>query len=201
MKQKEYHGMRHTPLYNIWTLMRQRCNNPSNARYASYGGRGIKVCPQWNESFAQFAADMGAKPEGKSLDRINNDGDYTPENCRWATSDEQRRNMRQTRMVTHAGRTQCLADWARELGVAIETLRGRLALGYTGEALLYAGKYASGFAPRRLITHEGVTHSIPEWCELTGISDTTLRTRLSRGWEVGRALTVPPMQQYNHRTK
>lgn len=112
------------PLYSIWKGMRERCNNPNHIRYARYGGRGITVCERWS-SFSAFAADMGARPPGHSLDRIDNDGPYTPDNCRWASHGEQRRNAARTVMVTHRGKTQCVDDWAAELGVHRTTLRSR----------------------------------------------------------------------------
>lgn len=94
------HGMADTSEYGIWSAMLQRTTNPKNARYADYGGRGIGVCERWLE-FTNFYADMGPRPEGMSLDRINNDLGYSPENCRWATSVEQRHNRRPQRLRSH----------------------------------------------------------------------------------------------------
>lgn len=90
------HGLRHTTEFNIWNAMKQRCQNPNNHAYERYGGRGISVCRSWAESFEQFYADMGPRPVGLSIDRINNDGNYEPSNCRWATAKEQARNKRRT---------------------------------------------------------------------------------------------------------
>jgi hypothetical protein len=89
------HGMKNTPEYNTWRAMRSRCNNPNRPEYKNYGGRGIKVCKEWDESFESFIGDMGKKPSGKySLERIDNDLGYFKENCKWATYKEQASNRR-----------------------------------------------------------------------------------------------------------
>lgn len=89
------HGMAGTRIYNIWCDMIARCSRPTHPRYASYGGRGITVCERWR-SFPNFFADMGHRPEGKSLDRVDNDGPYAPDNVRWATPSEQNTNRRES---------------------------------------------------------------------------------------------------------
>ena len=88
------HGMSNTGTYLSWRGAKQRCTNPNAASYPRYGGRGIEICSRWIHSFANFLEDMGERPEGMSLDRINNDGNYEPSNCRWATPSEQNRNQR-----------------------------------------------------------------------------------------------------------
>lgn len=112
---------RQHPLYATWRNIHSRCSNPKSPAYPSYGGRGITVCDRWN-TFTNFAADMGPKPKGKSIDRVDNDGPYSPENCRWATQKEQMGNTRKT--PRFEGKT--LKEWEVELGVKYHTLFYRL---------------------------------------------------------------------------
>lgn len=94
-------GLRNSPTYHSWRAMRKRCLAPYHHNYPAYGGRGITVCPEW-DSFSQFVADMGIRPEDKTLDRIDVDGPYCPENCRWATDAEQRANKQIHRVAVAA---------------------------------------------------------------------------------------------------
>lgn len=104
------HGKRWTKTYYVWLGMRSRCANPKRVEYKNYGGRGIKVCSRW-DSFSNFLKDMGEQPKGKQLDRINNNGGYSPENCRWATRKQQMRNTRGNRYFTIHGNRKSLSEW------------------------------------------------------------------------------------------
>ena len=129
------HGMSRTSTYRTWSHMKGRCSNPNEARYKDYGGRGIKVCERWMK-FENFLEDMGEKPDNKTLDRIDNDGDYCPENCRWATIDQQSRNTRRSKIMTYNGKTQPMIDWAEELGISYAVLKTRTRRGWTTERAL-----------------------------------------------------------------
>lgn len=119
------HGMSRTPVHRSWLSMLTRCNNPNSISYPRYGGRGIKVCNRWRK-FEHFYADMGDRPAGTSLDRINNTGDYEPGNCKWSTPSEQQNNTRANNLLTHNGVTRSLAQWARHTGMQEATIRNRI---------------------------------------------------------------------------
>ena len=110
------HGMTKTTTHAIWMGMIQRCHNKNSKDYYRYGAKGITVCDRWR-TFEHFYADMGERPEGKSLDRIDNSKGYSQDNCRWATASEQVRNSSQTHWVTINGRTQTIGDWLAETGI------------------------------------------------------------------------------------
>lgn len=119
------HGMTGTREHYVWRSAKARCFSKNSQGFPDYGGRGITMCPEWAQSFEAFFRDMGKCPEGHSLDRINNDGNYEPGNCRWATPAQQIRNTRRTVMITHNGKTMCLKDWATETGISYLTLSSR----------------------------------------------------------------------------
>ncbi len=120
------HGYTKTKIYEIWKRMRQRCNNPNSSNADTHYNRGIKVCERWN-TFENFLSDMGKPPtNGHSIDRINNDGNYEPNNCRWATRSEQAYNRRSTRLIKFKGETKPLKKWCIELGFNFRTIQNRL---------------------------------------------------------------------------
>jgi hypothetical protein len=122
---KRTHGLSKTPTYKSWMSMRERCTRPTIAGYHLYGGRGIKVCARWL-SFENFVADMGIRPDGKTLDRISSDGDYEPGNCRWATVKEQARNTRSNVRLQYMGESRTVSEIAAMSGIKDTTLRKRL---------------------------------------------------------------------------
>ena len=125
------HGMSHSREWVAWSSLRQRCEDKNHISYPRYGAIGIKVCERWNQSFENFFADMGKCPEGCSIDRINNAGDYEPGNCRWATDFQQRTNKRTNRIVEFNGKSQTAVEWDIELGFPRGTIRARLFRGFS----------------------------------------------------------------------
>lgn len=135
------HGLTGTKIWRTWKNMRQRCENPKNSQYHLYGGRGITVCERWQDLSA-FHADMGDPPSPRfSIDRINNARGYEPGNCRWATTGEQARNTRRTRLMTLNGQTKALKDWCAEYGASYMTVLSRLKAGMELLAALTTPRY------------------------------------------------------------
>jgi hypothetical protein len=130
------HGMFGKPEYSAWVQMLQRCTNPKKKCFQDYGGRGITVCERWR-AFENFYADMGPRPSPThSLDRSDNDGNYEPENCRWATNLEQTNNRRVSRHLTLDGRTQTVGEWAREFNISRGVVYRRLDRGWDARRAL-----------------------------------------------------------------
>lgn len=172
-----------SPTYHTWAGMLARCTNPRHQHYRYYGGRGIAVCDRWHQ-FQNFLADMGEKPHGRSLDRINRDDDYAAYNCRWATAKEQARNKSTNRLMTMDGVTRTQAEWCELLGIHQATVNDRLHKGW-GDAKALTTPPSP---PRRLLTYNGETLSVAEWARKLEISQATIYMRLHRGASAAKAL-------------
>lgn len=131
------HGMSKSgsAAYKSWRAMRSRCESPNHSAYKCYGGRGIKVCERWMV-FENFLADMGEPPAGMTIERINNDAGYSPENCKWATRAEQANNRRGMLLLTLNGETMCLTAWAKRKGINNGTLAYRVRSGWSAQKAL-----------------------------------------------------------------
>lgn len=128
-------GGKQSPTYTTWRAMLRRCSDPGHPSYKDYGGRGIGVCDAWR-SFEAFLSDMGERPEGKYLDRIDCDGDYSAGNCRWTTNRENNNNRRNNRRLELDGRTLTVSQWGDVLGLKVGTIHARLSRGATTEQAL-----------------------------------------------------------------
>lgn len=128
------HGGCRWPEYKVWRVMIQRCELKTSQSYPRYGGRGISVCEQWMHSFENFISDMGRRSsQNHSIERKDNNGNYEPSNCRWATRKEQNRNTRTNTFLTVGGEARCIAEWAEMRGLKKETVYARIALWWTPE--------------------------------------------------------------------
>lgn len=125
------------PEYFVWVSMRRRCLCRTYGEFPAYGGRGITICERWRNSFENFYGDMGPRPTAShSIDRIDNNKGYSPDNCRWATMREQSVNKRNTRLITLNGQTKCLAHWARQLGISRDALTRQVDRGASESTIL-----------------------------------------------------------------
>jgi hypothetical protein len=131
------HRGKHTPEYKTWAGMKKRCYDENNNTFINYGGKGVKMCERWLESFDNFLADMGRKPSPKhSIDRLDSSGDYSPENCRWATQQQQANNKSSNRVISYKGQSKTIAQWSRVLNMKYAALYGRFERGWSVERAL-----------------------------------------------------------------
>ena len=150
--------------HQCWADMKQRCFNQKSPSFNRYGGRGITVCDRWKDSFYAFLEDMGEKPDGMSLDRINNDGNYTPENCRWATQATQSNNKRCSVILEFDGKKMTVSEWAKYLNIAQETLFQRIRDKLPIDLILYPGRIKRGLSKKKNKSgYLGVSHSNGRW--------------------------------------
>lgn len=174
-----------TRAWDIWRGMTERCRNPNHASWSNYGGRGIKVCRRWLE-FSNFLADMGEPEKGFFLDRINKDGDYCPQNCRWANKDTQARNTSRNILLTYSGKTQCLTDWAKEYGIIRGAIEHRLKRGWSIEEALTTPvtRYATRPITKSITSStKSENKAVRNLCKSPGyIASEDTQVLTSRGW-------------------
>ena len=178
-------------LYQCYKGLLYRCNNPKAKAYQRYGGRGIKICKRWlgAEGFWAFVEDMGERPEGKGLDRIDNDGGYNPDNCRWATLIQQARNKRNSRYVLFCGEYLNLVEAAKMAGIGKSTFWYRLKSGWD-YSTNSVGIPPVGWSSRRVdVIYKGVEMNLKTACSLSKVNYSTVRARLKAGWDKTEALT------------
>lgn len=192
------HGMSKSKIKYVHTNMKQRCFNSNNPEYHNYGGRGIKICDRWlgKEGFIHFMEDMGTCPaEGLSIDRIDNNGNYSPENCRWATQKEQQSNKRQNVLIERNGQIKVLSAWAKDLNISPTALSSRIKKWGIEKAFILprnAMPYNKARREDELITFNGKTLSLVGWSEEIGTPLRTLKDRLfKKHWSIERTLTEP----------
>lgn len=190
------HGDTHKDLYNVWVNMRQRINNPKNKAYKNYGGRGISICEEWNDyiNFRNWALENGYR-NGLSIDRIDVNGNYCPENCRWADFETQQNNKRYNRLISYNGKTQTITQWSKEIGINRNTLEGRLKSGWRIEDALTKDKCEKGErCDNRFLTYNGKTQTMTQWARELGMNRKTLSYRIDKcGWSIEKAMTTPVM--------
>lgn len=183
------HGCTGTHIYNIWNGIKNRCDLPSEAEYHRYGGRGIKVCDEWYvfETFKKWALENGYDSK-LQIDRIDNNGNYEPSNCRWVTRKINCNNRNNNIRITWQNETKTIAEWARLYNIESNTLRGRLDRGWSIEkSLLTPVK----IIPReRLLTYDNKTMNLKNWAKYLNIDTATLSERLEK-WSLEQALSTP----------
>ena len=184
------------PIYDAWRNMKRRCYLKTAKYYKNYGGRGIRVCDEWRDNYGSFLewALANGWQEKLQLDRIDNDGNYEPNNCRWIPQRKNLLNRRTNYYITYKGKKQTVTEWSKELGINVRTLTKRLRVWDVEKAFTTPVDTAH---KRPLHRHEiefrGETKSITEWAKDIGVAPMTLHKRIER-WGIERALTTPPIE-------
>jgi hypothetical protein len=180
-----------TRTYRAWKAIKTRCTNPNQKQWKDYGGRGIRMCQEWTDSFEAFYAHIGPAPSDQhTIERKETSKGYEPGNVRWATKLEQARNKRSNRMLTFNGQTRCVTEWGEITGIGGRTLAKRLHDGWSINDALTIPKGCSVGA-LRLITFDGKTRALHEWGVETTLGGAVIGERLRLGWSVEEALTLP----------
>lgn len=186
---RKTHGMSNSAEYLAWRNAKSRCTNPKDGNYHQYGGRGIEMCDRWLNSFANFYDDMGPKPSPEhSLDREEVDGDYDPDNCRWATKEEQDNNKQDSVHYELEGQKLTVPQLARMFNINKHTLKDRLEKGMAVKDAISQDVATSA----HLYTLNGITQGIVQWAQQCNVPYHTLYRRLIvRKWSIEKALTEP----------
>lgn len=185
------HGLSKTRPYKIWIDIKRRCKDCQRPSYQYYGGKGVKICQEWESDFMAFYkwAIANGYDDSLSIDRIDVNGDYCPENCRWVTNKIQANNTTRNRFITYDGRTQTLAQWADELGVSRTLISDRLdRLGWPVDMALSVSP-GSETKSEKLLTLGNETHNISTWSEILGINRKTITERIKAGLPIEKVLT------------
>ncbi|MEN8136170.1 MAG: hypothetical protein ABFS18_11640 [Thermodesulfobacteriota bacterium] len=177
----------------VWQKMINRCTNMNDQDYPNYGGRGVKVAERWLNSFGKFCGDMGPRPKGASLNRIDNDKDYTPQNCRWADVKEQANNKRSNRYITYNNVTLTLQQWSRKTGLRREMIARRLNSGWSEEDALPPPPIHA----KIYVNWHGKRMTLRELSDLTGVSPAKINGRIKSGWPLEAAVLGRKMLQKN----
>lgn len=182
------HGKSNTPEYTSWLSMKQRCLNPKAISYQYYGGRGITICERWLENFENFLEDMGEKPsEDLSIHRIDNDGNYCKENCRWATNEEQANVTSKNKIVDYDGKTKTYSQWQKEIGGCRSVITNRVnRYGWTQEEAVSTPVKNK----EKIITFNGKSQSLKKWSAELNIDDSVLCKRIQK-YGIEKALSMP----------
>ena len=184
-------------LYITWMNMKQRCLNKNCKGYHFYGERGITVCDEWLKfsEFEKWALSSGYN-DTLTIERIDVNGNYEPNNCRWATWEEQHNNKRDNHFLEVNGVVKTIQQWSKQTGINHKTIIHRINLGWNSNEILIQ----KNFREPIVLTCNGISHTISDWSKILGISKNTLRSRLSRNWSVEKTLTTPLIKNDHNST-
>lgn len=181
-------------IYKRYIDIKTRCYNQKYKRFNDYGGRGIMMCDEWNRNFNNFydwSINNGFSPE-LSIDRIDNNGNYCPSNCRWVDAKTQGNNRRTNIFISHNGETHTVAEWSDITGIPSNVIRKRYFVsGWDADRTLNESVHNKSVKEPETITYNGKTQTVLEWAKETGINRNTIRSRLRSGKSIEEALTIP----------
>ncbi len=180
-------GIQH-PLYNTWNGIRQRCYTKTSVSYKNYGSKEVTMCDSWKDSFSNFVNDMGPRPEGCSIDRIDNSKGYSPENCKWSTRFEQNYNKSVTVVMEYQGKLYNSFELSELCGISPKTLRSKWKRGHRGDDLV------NKFHDQKEVKYyswEGNEYTMLDISKFLGCSKGVVKSRFRNGWSLNRIMTTP----------